>query len=145
MLNDFLIIDKRILPDYFQKVVEARALLETGKVREVSEAVKKVGISRSTYYKYKDYVLSPSDVTIGRKAVLSMVLSHEKGALSRILNLLASLSANILTLTQALPINEKASVTISLDITELGVPIRELMSVIENTGVAENVKLEAVE
>ena len=74
-----------------------------------------------------------------------MVLSHEKGALSRILNLLASLSANILTLTQALPINEKASVTISLDITELGVPIRELMSVIENTGVAENVKLEAVE
>ena len=145
MLNDFLIIDKRILPDYFQKVVEARALLEQGKVKEVSEAVKQVGISRSTYYKYKDYVLSPSDVTIGRKAVLSMVLSHEKGALSRILNLLASLSANILTLTQALPINEKASVTISLDITELGVPIRELMSVIENTGVAENVKLEAVE
>ena len=145
MLNDFLIIDKRILPDYFQKVVEARALLEQGKVKEVSEAVKQVGISRSTYYKYKDYVLSPSDVTIGRKAVLSMVLSHEKGALSRILNLLASFSANILTLTQALPINEKASVTISLDITELGVPIRELMSVIENTGVAENVKLEAVE
>ena len=145
MLNDFLIIDKRILPDYFQKVVEARALLEQGKVKEVSEAVKLVGISRSTYYKYKDYVLSPSDVTIGRKAVLSMVLSHEKGALSRILNLLASFSANILTLTQALPINEKASVTISLDIAELGVPIRELIGVIENTGVAENVKLEAVE
>ena len=145
MLNDFLIIDKRILTDYFQNVVEARALLEQGKVKEVSEAVKLVGISRSTYYKYKDYVLSPSDVTIGRKAVLSMVLSHEKGALSRILNLLASFSANILTLTQALPINEKASVTISLDIAELGVPIRELIGVIENTGVAENVKLEAVE
>ena len=145
MLNDYLIIDKRILPEYFQKVVEARALLEQGKVKEVSEAVKRVGISRSTYYKYKDYVLSPSDVTFGRKAVLSMVLSHEKGALSQILNLLASFSANILTLTQALPINEKASVTISLDIADLGLPIRELIGVIENTGVAENVKLEAVE
>ena len=145
MLNDFLIIDKRILPDYFQKVVDARALLDQGKVREVSEAVKLVGISRSTYYKYKDYVLSPSDVTIGRKAVLSMLLSHEKGVLSRILNLLSSFSANILTITQSLPINEKASVTISLDVAEMSLPIRELIGVIENTGVAENVKLEAIE
>ena len=145
MLDNYLIIHKSILPDYYDKVLEVRRLLESGTVREVSQAVKQVGISRSTYYKYKDYVLSPSDVTIGRKAVLSMVLSHEKGALSRILNLLASFSANILTLTQALPINEQASVTISLDIAELGVPIRELIGVIENTGVAENVKLEAVE
>ena len=37
MLKDFLIIDKRILPDYFQKVVESRALLEQGTVKEVSE------------------------------------------------------------------------------------------------------------
>ena len=91
MLNDFLIIDKRILPDYFQKVVEARALLETGKVREVSEAVKKVGISRSTYYKYKDYVLSPSDVTIGRKAVLSMLLKDSRQlSLQQVLSVRAS-------------------------------------------------------
>jgi chorismate mutase len=90
-------------------------------------------------------VLSPSDVTIGRKAVLSMLLCHEKGVLSRILNLLTSFSANILTITQSLPINEKASVTISLDVADMSMPIRELIGVIENTGVAENVKLEAIE
>ena len=144
-LTPFAVLLPAVLPEYYEKVLACRRLMESGKFKEVSQAVKQVGISRSTYYKYKDYVLSPSDVTIGRKAVLSMVLSHEKGALSRILNLLASFSANILTLTQALPINEKASVTISLDIAELGVPIRELIGVIENTGVAENVKLEAVE
>ena len=145
MQGDFLIVHKKILPPYFSKVLEARRLLESGAVRDVSTAVKQVGISRSTYYKYKDYIYAPNSGDNGRKAVLSMLLSHEKGVLFRILNLLSSFSANILTITQSLPINEKASVTISLDVAEMSLPIRELIGVIENTGVAENVKLEAIE
>ena len=54
MLDNYLIIHKSILPDYYDKVLEVRRLLESGTVREVSQAVKQVGISRSTYYKYKD-------------------------------------------------------------------------------------------
>ena len=55
MSDNYLIIHKSVLPDYYEKVLEARRLLESGRVREVSEAVRRVGISRSTYYKYKDY------------------------------------------------------------------------------------------
>ena len=55
-LNSFLIVDKRILPDYYQKVVETRRLLSSGQVKEVSAAVRMTGISRSTYYKYKDFI-----------------------------------------------------------------------------------------
>ena len=55
MLDNYLIIHKSILPEYYEKVVAARRLLEEGRVREVSQAVKDVGISRSTYYKYKEY------------------------------------------------------------------------------------------
>ena len=74
MLSNYLIIHKSILPDYYEKVLQAKRILEEGKVREVSQAVKMAGISRSTYYKYKDYILEPTDMSGGRKAVLSMLL-----------------------------------------------------------------------
>ena len=59
MSSNYLIVDKKILPSYYEKVIEARLLLESGEVREVNSAVKRVGISRSTYYKYKDYIFAP--------------------------------------------------------------------------------------
>lgn len=43
-LNSFLIVDKRILPDYYQKVVETRRLLSSGQVKEVSAAVRHDGL-----------------------------------------------------------------------------------------------------
>ena len=72
MLDQYLIIHKSILPEYYEKVLEARRLLEDGKLKDVSQAVREVGISRSTYYKYKDYILEPTDISGGRKAVLSI-------------------------------------------------------------------------
>ena len=74
MLENYLIVHKSVLPDYYEKVVETRRLIEEGKVSDISTAVKVTGISRSTYYKYKDYILEPSDMNDGRKAVLSMML-----------------------------------------------------------------------
>ena len=145
MLNDFLIIDKRILPDYFQKVVEARALLEQGKVKEVSEAVKLVGISRSTYYKYKDYILEPSEMATGRKAVLSMMLSHEPGVLSSVLAHISEQGGSVLTITQSLPIHGKASVTITLDISAMPGPMTQLLSAMEQSSGVEHPRLIAVE
>ena len=59
MKGKYLIVDKSILPDYFEKVIEVRNLLRDGKFQNVSEAVKEVGISRSTYYKYKDFIFLP--------------------------------------------------------------------------------------
>ena len=53
MLNRYLIVDQSVLPDYFLKVIEARKLLENGTYAQVSDAARAVGISRSTYYKYK--------------------------------------------------------------------------------------------
>ena len=51
MLNDYLIVEKSALPDYFIRVVQARRLLESGEYTQVIEAVQAAGISRSTYYK----------------------------------------------------------------------------------------------
>ena len=76
MEHKYLLVDKSILPDYYEKVIEARAILASGKVKDVSEAVKTVGISRSTYYKYKDYIFALNSDTTCHKAILSFTLSH---------------------------------------------------------------------
>ena len=86
MQSNYLIVDRRILPDYYEKVVQARDMLREGRVKEVSEAVKLVGISRSTYYKYKDYIFAPSNETACKKAVFAFMLSHQQGVLSEVLN-----------------------------------------------------------
>ena len=86
MRSNYLIVDRRVLPDYFEKVVEARSMLGDGTVKDVSEAAKRVGISRSTYYKYKDFVFAPDDVTLCKKAVFGMTLRHEQGILGDVLN-----------------------------------------------------------
>ena len=108
MLENYLIIHKSILPEYYSKVLEVRHLMESGKVRDVSQAVKDVGISRSTYYKYKDYILEPSEMAGGRKAVLSMMLAHAPGVLSALLSRISDAGASVLTITQSLPIHNRA-------------------------------------
>lgn len=145
MLDNYLIIHKSILPEYYEKVLEARRLLEDGKVHEVSQAVKQVGISRSTYYKYKDFILEPTDIAGGRKAVLSMVLTHEQGVLSALLARISQAGSNVLTITQSLPIRGKASVTVTLDISGMSGPLTGLMSALSETPGAENPRLVAVE
>lgn len=145
MLENYLIIHKSILPEYYEKVLEVRRLMESGKKKDVSQAVKEVGISRSTYYKYKDFILEPMALSGGRKAVLSMMLTHEAGVLSALLSCISQSGASVLTITQSLPIRGSASVTISLDVTELDGDFPALMRLIESTPGVEQAKLLAIE
>lgn len=145
MSRNFLIVDKAILPDYYDKVIEARNLLSSGRVREISEAVKIVGISRSTYYKYKDYVFAPSAATVGRNAVLSFLLTHEKGILSAALNVLSEYGASVLTITQSLPVNNQASVTVSIDTSSMTESISAVLESLEKLNGVSQIRLIAVE
>ncbi len=145
MLDNYLIIHKSILPEYYEKVLQVRHLMESGRVHDVSQAVREVGISRSTYYKYKDYILEPSAVASGRKAVLSMMLAHEPGVLSALLSCISASGASVLTITQSLPVHNLASVTISLDVSSLTCELSELICNIEHTPGVENAKLLAIE
>ena len=145
MLDNYLIVHKSVLPDYFEKVVEARRLVESGKAQDVSSAVKMAGISRSTFYKYKDYILEPSAVSDGRKAVLSVMLVHENGVLSALLTKISEAGCSVLTITQSLPIHDRAGVTVSLDISEMPGTIDSLLASIASTPGVEQPKLLAIE
>ena len=145
MLNNYLIVHKSILPDYYEKVLEARRLMASGKVKEVSQAVRQVGISRSTYYKYKDYLFEPADMAGERKAVLSMMLDHTPGVLSALLKGISDAGASVLTITQSLPIHDMASVTLSLDVSAMTLAMSELLEALTATAGVDNVRLLAVE
>lgn len=145
MLKKYLIVSKKILPDVYEKVIEARNLINNGSVKGISEAVKQVGISRSTYYKYKDYVFSPSENSIGRKAVLSMMLRHEKGVLSNVLNYMSFENANILTINQSIPINGKANVNLSLDISDINKSIDDIITEMKKIKGVSSAKLLSIE
>ena len=145
MLDNYLIIHKSILPDYYDKVLEVRHLLESGAVREVSQAVKQVGISRSTYYKYKDYILEPSEMAHGRKAVLSVMLSHEPGVLSSVLSHISDQGGSVLTITQSLPIHGKASIMLSIDLSQLSRGIDDMVDGLSGIDGVEQVRLLALE
>ena len=145
MLKDFYMVEKSALPDFFVKVVETRQLLESGQCTQVSDAVRRTGISRSTYYKYKDKVLEMNETASGRKAVLMLTLDHEAGVLSKVLNLLSAHNANILTITQSLPIRNRASVTISMDVSCLSGLLEDTIAALTQVQGVENARLIAIE
>jgi len=145
MLSEYLIVEKSALPDYFIKVVEARRLLESGACAQVIDAVNAVGISRSTYYKYKDKVLEPSQLTVGRKASLMLQLSHEAGMLSRVLSAVSASRANILTITQSLPLHGTASIMLTLDTIKMEEPVEQMIDALQQLTGVERVRLLAVE
>lgn len=145
MLKSYLIVERSALPDYFIKVVEARRLLESGACAQVSDAVREVGISRSTYYKYKDKIMEPSQLNIGRKASLMLTLSHEAGMLSRVLNAVSAFGANILTITQSLPVHGKASIMLTLDIAQMQESAEHMIETLQEVKGVEKVRLLAVE
>ena len=145
MLKSYLIVERSALPDYFVKVVEARRLLETGACAQVSDAVRQAGISRSTYYKYKDKIMEPSQLNIGHRASLMLTLTHKAGMLSRVLNDVSDFCANILTITQSLPVHGKASIMLTLDMVKMQEPVERMIEALQQVEGVEKVRLLAVE
>lgn len=145
MLKDYLIIERSALPDYFLRVVEARKLLESGACAQVSDAVQRVGISRSTYYKYRDRIIEPAELNIGRKATLMLLLAHEAGSLSRVLHAVSGFGANILTITQSLPIHQQASIMLTLDLSDAAESIEHMLGALQRLEGVEKARLLAVE
>ena len=102
------------MPEVLLKVVEAKRLLETGKVASVHEATERLGVSRSSFYKYKDDIFPFHDNSQGTTITLTLQMNDEPGLLSDVLKVIADFKANILTIHQSIPINGIASLSISV-------------------------------
>ena len=132
----YYLVEASVLPEIFAKVIEAKELLETGQVRTVADAVARVDISRSAFYKYKDFVSPFQDMSRGHLVTFNLELLDRQGVLSSVLAIFAENGANILTINQTIPTNDCASVTISSETMGLHCPVEELLRKIsEQTGV----------
>ncbi len=125
--REFFLVKSDMLPDVFNKVMAVKRLLNAGKAESVNEAVQKVGLSRSAYYKYKDAVLPFYETSRGRLVTMVFVVEDFPGILSGIINCLAEAKANILTINQNSPINGLADVSVSIETDQVTQDIEHLL------------------
>lgn len=125
--STYLLVDAWVLPEVFTKVIEVKKILGKGKSKTVNEAAAEVGISRSAYYKYKDFVFPFYETSRGRVITLFFVVEDFSGILSSIINKIAAAKANIITINQNVPINGLADVTISIETNGMVTEIKDLM------------------
>ena len=138
----FYLVRADILPEAILKTAQAKEIISKRKVETVNQAVDKVGLSRSAFYKYRDGVFSLQDPLKGTIVSISMLLEHKAGILSQVLNTVAKANANILTINQNIPLQGVGHVTISVEIAQMSVSLDKLLKNLSDlTGV---VKLELV-
>ena len=115
---EFYIIRRRAVPAVLQKVVLVNKMIASGKARTVNEAADAVGVSRSSYYKFKDDIEEFHDNVRGTTLTLLCEINDETGLLSDLLAIIAAHRANILTIHQSIPVSGVASLSVSMQIGE---------------------------
>lgn len=141
MGSKYYVVKEQAVPEVLLKVVEAKKLLDTGKVSSVNEATEAVGISRSSFYKYRDDIFEFHDNAQGTTITLTFQMADEPGVLSDVLKIIADFGANILTIHQSIPINGMASLSLSVQVLKTTGNISEMLDAMEQHKGVRNVKV----
>ena len=102
--SHLIVVESEVLPEVIIKVLEVKKLLANKEEKSSAAACKRVGVSRSAYYKYRNSVYSYEEKLMQKIITLYMLLRDEPGVLSSVLVSLHNLNANILTVNQSIPI-----------------------------------------
>ncbi len=141
----YFVVKQKAIPEVLLKVVEAKRLLESEKGLTIQEAVDAVGISRSSFYKYKDDIFPFHDNSQGTTITLTFQMDDEPGILSDVLKIIAEYRANILTIHQSIPINGIASLTLSIQVLQTTGDISRMIEQLEGQTSVHHVKILAKE
>ena len=141
----YFVVKQKAIPEVLLKVVEAKRLLESEKVLTIQEAVDAVGISRSSFYKYKDDIFPFHDNSQGTTITITFQMDDEPGILSDVLKIIAEYRANILTIHQSIPINGIASLTLSIQVLQTTGDISRMIEQLEGQPSVHHVKILAKE
>lgn len=141
----YFVVKEQAVPEVLLKVVEAKKLLDMGRAHTINEAADKVGISRSSFYKYKDDIFQFHDNAQGTTITLIFQMEDEPGLLSDVLKIVAQFGANILTIHQSIPINGVASLSLSVQVLPTTGNVSEMLETMEQQKGVRNVKILAKE
>ncbi len=132
------VVSGSILPEALLKTAAAKELLHRKEAVDTSEAIQKLGISRSTFYKYRDGISTFFDLGTIRIANFSLLLEHSPGVLSGMLGILAQHKCNVLTINQGLPSQGTAVVTLSVGLDDATGPVDTVLAALAaQEGVAD--------
>lgn len=131
MKERYYLVREDILPEAVVKTMQVKQLLARGEVKTVHEAAERVGLSRSAFYKYKDGIHLINQLDKERIVTISIDLEHESGMLSQVLSLVAACGGNVLTIHQSLPLQGRANVVISVEVSHVTEEIGEMLGQLE--------------
>ncbi|WP_044640629.1 ACT domain-containing protein [Risungbinella massiliensis] len=123
----FYLIRSDMLPESIAKTVEAKRLLESGEVDTVNDAVERVGLSRSAFYKYKDAIFPFNSMMSEKIMTITFSLDHQSGYLSKVLAYVADQGGNVLTINQTIPLQGIANISLSVDMGHLKITTTEFL------------------
>ena len=122
----YYLVRADILPEAIRKTAEAKEILAKKEASTINEAVEKVGLSRSAFYKYKKGVL-PINSAVTKIITLSLLLEHRLGVLSQVIQTISRVNGNILTINQSIPLQGVANVTISIETVNMKIDLEKLI------------------
>lgn len=129
---NYYLVNSSILPPVYAKVVEAKNYLASGEASSASQAVKMAGISRSAYYKYKDAIFEYSGDNNDETVTINAKLKDNAGVLSALMTELYKAGANVLSVSQSVPVNSVADVSVTVRATEMTIDVQQLLENIKN-------------
>ena len=141
----YFIVKEKALPEVLVKVVEAKKMLERRRGSTIQEVIEEVGLSRSSFYKYKDDIFPFHDSAQGTTLTLTCQMDDEPGLLSDLLKVVSDFHANILTIHQSIPINGIASLSLSIQILANTGDVSDMVDKMEKTSGVHYVKVLAKE
>ena len=126
----YYVIKEKAVPEVLLKVIEAKRLMDMQELT-VQQATEKAGISRSSFYKYKDDIFPFHENEKGRTVTMVIQLDDTPGVMAELLNAVARYQANILTIHQSIPINGVATLTLSVEVLQTTKNLSEMVEEIE--------------
>ena len=137
----FYLVREDVLTESMMKTIKAKQLLASGEASTIQESVKMAGLSRSAFYKYRDTVFPFESIARERILTIFIQLEDRKGSLAILLDIVATSKCNILTIHQTIPVQSKANITLSLDVTAMEIKMEEFLQRLKKPGFVESVSL----
>ena len=125
--SGYYLVKEDILPSAIEKTIKVKEMLRRHDNMTINDAVSKMGLSRSAYYKYKDFVLPFYEASINKIVSVSFVLDNKQGVLSNVLNMISEDKGNVLTINQGIPLQGVAVATISIETKNMNIDLEALL------------------
>ncbi|MFB5678506.1 ACT domain-containing protein [Paenibacillus terreus] len=141
MKERYYLVREDILPEAIVKTIQVKQLLASGDVKTVHEAAEQIGLSRSAFYKYKDGIHLINQLERDRIVNISLDLDHQSGMLSKVLAMIADYGGNVLTIQQSIPLQGRANVVISVEMSRLSEELGSLLTGLQALSGVKRVRL----